>query len=121
MSGSVVPEHLISVGVPSSIGHFIQACAHSLLLSLKKSYIAHESGRYLSNHSQYVGHGNQEVIAAAAKQMSEISYVHTGAYTTGSAEALAHELLDGNPYGLEKAIFVGSGTYLEVFMMNAIP
>ena len=85
------------------------------------SYIAHESVRYRSSHSQYVGHGNQEVIAAAAKQMSEISYVHTGAYTTGSAEALAHELLDGNAFGLEKAIFVGSGTYLEVFMMHAIP
>lgn len=52
--------------------------------------------------------------------MSEISYVHTGAYTTGSAEALAHNLLDGNQFGLEKAIFVGSGTSFE-FFMNEIP
>lgn len=56
-----------------------------------------------------LGHGNQEVGIAAAKQMSQVSYVHTGAYTTESAEHLAHILLDGNPYGLEKALFVGSG------------
>lgn len=56
-----------------------------------------------------LGHGNQDVIPAAVKQMNEVSYVHTGAYTTKSAEDLAHILLDGNPYGLEKALFVGSG------------
>lgn len=57
-----------------------------------------------------LGHGNQEVVAAAAKQMSQVSYVHTGSYTTGSAEDLAHMLLDGNTSGLEKALFVGSGS-----------
>lgn len=41
--------------------------------------------------------------------MAEVSYVHTGGYTTKAAEELAHELLDGNPFGLERAIFVGSG------------
>ena len=56
-----------------------------------------------------LGHGNREVIDASAKQMAKVSYVHTGAYTTESAEDLAHILLDGNPYGLEKALFVGSG------------
>ena len=56
-----------------------------------------------------LGHGNREVIDASAKQMAKVSYVHTGAYTTKSAEDLAHILLDGNPYGLEKALFVGSG------------
>jgi len=56
-----------------------------------------------------LGHGNQEVVVAAAKQMGQVSYVHTGAYTTESAEDLARILLDGNPYGLEKALFVGSG------------
>ena len=60
-----------------------------------------------------LGHGNKEVLASAAKQMSQVSYVHTGAYTTKSAEDLAHILLDGNPYGLEKALFVGSGEFAE--------
>ena len=57
-----------------------------------------------------LGHGNQEVFAATLEQMQSISYVHTGAYTTDAAEELAHILLDGNPYGLSKAFFVGSGS-----------
>lgn len=56
-----------------------------------------------------IGHGNQEVIHAAAKQMGQVSYVLTGSNTTESAEDLARIVLDGNPYGLEKALFVGSG------------
>lgn len=44
------------------------------------------------------------------QQMQTVSYVHTGAYTTSSAEDLASIILDGNPYGLEKAFFVSSGS-----------
>ena len=42
--------------------------------------------------------------------MRNVSYVHTGAYTTSSAEDLASTILHGNPYGLEKAFFVSSGS-----------
>ena len=42
--------------------------------------------------------------------MRSVSYVHTGAYTTSAAEDLARVILDGNPHGLEKAFFVGSGS-----------
>lgn len=57
-----------------------------------------------------IGHNNQEVIAAATQQMRSVSYVHTGAYTTSSAEDLASIILDGNRHGLEKAFFVSSGS-----------
>lgn len=57
-----------------------------------------------------IGHNNAEVLAAAMQQMRTVSYVHTGAYTTSSAEELASIMLDGNAYGLEKAFFVGSGS-----------
>lgn len=57
-----------------------------------------------------LGHGNEEVINAGIEQMRKVSYVHTGAYTTSSAEELAHVILDGNKYGLEKAFFVSSGS-----------
>ena len=57
-----------------------------------------------------LGHSNAEVIAAATTQMQKTSYVHSGAYTTRAAEELAHTILDGNPYGLGKAIFMGSGS-----------
>ena len=62
-----------------------------------------------------LGHGNEEVAAAAAEQIKKVSYVHTQAYTTDSAEDLGKLVFDGNPFGLEKAIWVGSGE-LEVYI-----
>ncbi|RSL92205.1 hypothetical protein CEP52_013952 [Fusarium oligoseptatum] len=57
-----------------------------------------------------IGHGNEEVIQAITNQARKVSYVHTQAYTTAPAEELANLLLEGNPHGLEKAFFVGSGS-----------
>ncbi|KAF5849465.1 hypothetical protein GGP41_006310 [Bipolaris sorokiniana] len=58
-----------------------------------------------------LGHGNQEVTAATVAQMNKVSYVHTGFYTTSSAEDLAECILSGSKnHGLEKAYFVGSGS-----------
>lgn len=42
--------------------------------------------------------------------MRSVSYVHTGAYTTAAAESLASIILNKNPYDLEKALFVSSGS-----------
>ncbi|CAD6591461.1 MAG: hypothetical protein ASARMPRED_005400 [Alectoria sarmentosa] len=85
--------------------------------------VAHAAGIYLTLSSDRIvidacggaavaciGHGNDEVLEASMEQMRHVSYVHTGAYTTSSAEDLAAIILDGNPYGLEKAFFVGSGS-----------
>ncbi|KAF7562062.1 hypothetical protein G7046_g2075 [Stylonectria norvegica] len=67
-----------------------------------------------------IGHGNEEVIGAVAAQMARVSYVHTLAYTTESAEELARCILrqdstsrkSGSEFdhGLIKAFFVGSGS-----------
>ncbi|KAJ5812683.1 hypothetical protein N7474_008984 [Penicillium riverlandense] len=61
-----------------------------------------------------LGHGNQEVIEATVAQMQKVSYVHTGTYTTDSAEDLAECILSAPhgifQHGLEKAYFVGSGS-----------
>ncbi|KAL6720503.1 hypothetical protein ACLMJK_002427 [Lecanora helva] len=58
-----------------------------------------------------LGHGNSEVLDAAMQQMRDVSYVHTGAYTTSAAEDLASLILEhGRQYGLEKAFFCGSGS-----------
>ncbi|KAF4452099.1 hypothetical protein F53441_5032 [Fusarium austroafricanum] len=57
-----------------------------------------------------IGHGNEEVIQAITDQARKVSYVHTQSYTTAPAEELANVILQGNPYGLEKAFFVGSGS-----------
>ncbi|GKT63287.1 acetylornithine aminotransferase [Colletotrichum tofieldiae] len=57
-----------------------------------------------------IGHGNEEVIQAITDQARKVSYVHTQAYTTEPAEELANLILDGKPFGLEKAFFVCSGS-----------
>lgn len=65
-----------------------------------------------------IGHGNEEVIQATITQMTKVSYVHTLAYTTDSAEDLAKCILGTfnseqathYNHGLTKAFFVGSGS-----------
>ncbi|KID90476.1 Aminotransferase class-III [Metarhizium guizhouense ARSEF 977] len=57
-----------------------------------------------------IGHGDPDVKAAVVEQMSQVAYAHTLAFTTNSAEELAGTLLDGNPFGLCRAYFVGSGS-----------
>lgn len=57
-----------------------------------------------------LGHGNEDVEAAMLAQIRKVSYVHTQAYTTSSAEELAEAILKGNKHGLERAFFVGSGS-----------
>ena len=58
-----------------------------------------------------LGHGNTEVLDAVVQQMKEVSYVHTGAYTTSAAEDLATLILEhGKQFSLEKAFFCGSGS-----------
>lgn len=67
----------------------------------------------LGYDSQYV----KEITDAVANQLQAVAYVHTLAYTTSVSEQLAAHLLshpDGsgraNPWGLEKAYFIGSGS-----------
>lgn len=57
-----------------------------------------------------LGHGNEEVATAIYEQVKQVGYVHTQAYTTKVSEELADLILEGSPFGLEKAVFVGSGS-----------
>ncbi|KAL9130689.1 MAG: hypothetical protein Q9175_006960, partial [Cornicularia normoerica] len=92
-------------------------------LTHEPSTVTHTSGIHLTLSSgltiidacggaavSCIGHNNSEVLSAAMLQMQSVSYVHTGAYTTASAEGLASTILHGNPHGLEKAVFVSSGS-----------
>ena len=86
-----------------------------LVSSTKGIYITLSSGtRILDGCAgaavSIIGHGHPDVAAAVLDQMSKVSYIHTGAYTTDSAEDLANFLLEGNPFGLSKAYFIGSGS-----------
>jgi adenosylmethionine-8-amino-7-oxononanoate aminotransferase len=57
-----------------------------------------------------LGHGHPAVIAAIRDQVDTMCYVHTGFYTSRSAEALATLLAGHAPGGLTQAYFVSSGS-----------
>ncbi|KAL7419006.1 hypothetical protein Q5752_006691 [Cryptotrichosporon argae] len=57
-----------------------------------------------------IGHGDPRVIAAVAKQMSQLSYHHTSRLTNPAAEALGHKLVGHRPGGLSHAVFLSSGS-----------
>ncbi|KAI1665825.1 Aminotransferase [Pyrenophora tritici-repentis] len=92
----------------------VSASAHYLFLENEKPVLDACGGAAVA----IIGHGNKEVIAATAGQMGLVSYVHTLAYTTDSAEDLARCILEqqktgeSSPYkhDLTKAFFVGSGS-----------
>ena len=70
------------------------------------SYIDAMSGLWVVN----VGHGRKELAEVAAKQMSDLAYVNTFAYTTPPAIDLATKLAEITPEGIERFFFVNSGS-----------
>lgn len=89
------------------------------VVSAKGSYLHLDNGKEILDACggaavAIIGHGNEEVTQATVEQMRQVSYVHTGAYTTESAEELARVILrpqqSGFDHGLVKAFFVGSGS-----------
>ena len=106
-----VDERFSSAVLHRSLHHEPETVIHAsgllLTLSSGRTVIDACGGAAVS----CIGHGNVEVLEAAVQQMQKVSYVHTGAYTTSAAEDLANLILDhGRQYGLEKALFCGSGS-----------
>ena len=76
---------------------------------------------YDSNGKQYfdgsggaavscLGHGNQEIIEAVQKQLSNLAFAHTGFFTSEPAEALADLLIGHAPGDLDRVYFVSGGS-----------
>lgn len=86
-----------------------------LVRSAKGHYITLENGKAVLDACggaavSIIGHGNKEVVAAMAEQLSCVAYVHTLAYTTNAAEQLADFLVKQSRGAFSKAFFVGSGS-----------
>ena len=62
-----------------------------------------------------LGHGNEEVIAAVARQMAQVSYCHSMFFRTSSTSDLAEELIAGTDFNMAKAFIICSGQYLTPF------
>ena len=57
-----------------------------------------------------LGHGHPEIIAAMAEQSARLEYVHTGFFTSESAEELASVIAGMSPGSLDRVWFTGSGS-----------
>ncbi len=57
-----------------------------------------------------LGHQHPRVIAAMARQASQLAYAHTGFLSSEPAEALAEQLVGDEPGGLAYAYFVSGGS-----------
>lgn len=86
--------------------HVVSGSGIYLTLSDGRRILDGCAGAAVSN----IGHGNEEVTEAIARQMSQVSFVHTQAYTTDSAEELARILVGHRPHGLCRAYFICSGS-----------
>lgn len=73
-----------------------------------------EGKRYLDGCSgaavSCLGHSNREVTDAIAKQAAELSYAHSGFFTTKPMEELADFLISKAPEGIERVYFVSGGS-----------
>jgi adenosylmethionine-8-amino-7-oxononanoate aminotransferase len=57
-----------------------------------------------------LGHGNDRVIAAIARQLNEVSYFHTSFFTSDVAEELAASLVAEAPGDLSQVVFSCGGS-----------
>src|SRR5689334_18768420 len=78
-------------------------------------YLIAEDGRRVIDASggaavSCLGHQHPRVIAAIAKQASQLAYAHTAFFSSEPAEALAEALVGYEPGGLAYAYFVSGGS-----------
>ncbi|WP_372884934.1 aspartate aminotransferase family protein [Shimia sp.] len=57
-----------------------------------------------------LGHSDPDVAEAIRRQSSEISFAHTGFFTSAAAESLADRLIAHAPVGLERVYLVSGGS-----------
>ena len=57
-----------------------------------------------------LGHGHPAVIAAMTEQATRLEYIHTGFFTTDSAEELAASIAEMCPGRLDRVWYTGSGS-----------
>ncbi len=57
-----------------------------------------------------LGHGDLDVMAAMKAQIDQLSFAHTGFFTSSPAEALADLLIAHAPSGIDRVYFVSGGS-----------
>jgi adenosylmethionine-8-amino-7-oxononanoate aminotransferase len=68
-----------------------------------------------------LGHGDDRVRSAIAKQQHEVSYCHSLFFSTTAGEDLGHLLIDSTDGKMAKAFIVSSGKSLHLFVQEPVP
>ena len=73
-----------------------------------------EGKRYLDGSGgaavSCLGHSDPDVVAAIQKQAAEISFAHTGFFSSKPAESLADRLVTHAPEGIDRVYLVSGGS-----------
>jgi adenosylmethionine-8-amino-7-oxononanoate aminotransferase len=105
-----VDGYLMDRDLNSAAHEVVSAKGNYIELSNGQTVFDATGGAAVSCH----GHGNEEIIAAVAKQMREISYCHSMFFKTRATDALAEALIAGTDYRLAKAFIICSGKSLAL-------
>jgi len=84
----------------------VRASGQQIIDAAGRSYLDASGGAAVS----CIGHGDPRVVAAVSKQIAQLDYAHSGAFTSQSAEDLAAHICEVAGLGMARVYFVGSGS-----------
>lgn len=95
------------------------------VISAKGNFLTLEDGRKIFDATggaavACIGHGNESVKAAVARQMDQVSYCHSLFFSSSGAENLAKALIESTKGVMSKAFIVSSGEYLDRIQQDTI-
>ena len=95
------------------------------VISAKGNFLTLEDGRKIFDATggaavACIGHGNESVKAAVARQMDQVSYCHSLFFSSSGAENLAKALIESTKGVMSKAFIVSSGEYFDRIQQDTI-
>lgn len=101
-----MPGHIFGRSTRGTLPTAVEGDGAYIIDSSGKRYLDGSGGAAVS----CLGHSDPEVRAALHAQLDKIAFAHTGFFTTDAAEALADQLIDKAPTGIERVYLVSGGS-----------
>ena len=101
-----MPGHIFGRSTRGGLPTAVEGDGAYIIDSSGKRYLDGSGGAAVS----CLGHSDPEVRAALHAQLDKIAFAHTGFFTTDAAEALADQLIDKAPRGIERVYLVSGGS-----------
>ena len=101
-----MPGHIFGRSTRGTLPTAVEGDGAYIIDSSGKRYLDGSGGAAVS----CLGHSDPDVRAALHAQLDKIAFAHTGFFTTDAAEALADQLIDKAPRGIERVYLVSGGS-----------